>query len=372
MIIPFITAIVLLLFFQHKTKWWELAIPLVVSAALCGGFAMWGEHSATRDSEFWGGWTTSAHYYEDWNEYIHKTCQRCVSTDKNGSCTSYMSYDCSYVSYHDERWAIKDSNGARHSVPRSTYNYLVKFFGVTPTFVDMRRRHHTNDGDMYRVIWPKTQATVEPVVVAHTYENRVQASRSVFSYVELSPKEVLAEGLFEYPEVSLFGYPSVLGDCGDSTAAGNKRLMYHNAKLGRSKQLRMWILCFQGGSLSKGHLQEAYWVGGNKNEVVLAIGTGKDGSGTWVHPFSWTDDKTPVIEIRDFIVGQEKLDLVKVADFMSTRLETGFVRKRFEEFSYLSVETPTWAIVTTFIVTLLVNIGLSYWLVNNEFHEGRV
>lgn len=361
LLIPLFTAIILAIFFHHRTKWWEFGIPFVVSLLLVGGFKLIAESSATRDHEIWNGWVLSAHYYEDWNEYIHKICSRCVAHDKNGACTSTMYYDCSYVDYHPEYWEIKDSNGSEHAVNSKTYQYLVRFFGVAPQFVELNRHYHTNDGNMYQVLWPKTNETVEPVNVSYSYENRVQASRSVFSYQKISEEEAKQLGLFEYPEVSLFNYPSVLGDCGEGTKEANERLRFHNSMLGRSKQLRMWILCTDQADPAFGQLQESYWVGGNKNEVVLILGKG------WSHIFSWTDNKAPLIEVRDF--ANQNRSPAQIADAMGEKLGADFVRKNFEDFSYLTIETPTWAIVITFLVTLLTNVGLSYFIVHNEWYE---
>lgn len=362
LIIPFATAAVLLLFFQHKTKWWELGIPFLVSVALIAGFKVMGEWSATKDAEFWGGWVVSSHYYEDWNEYIHQTCTRTVSCGKN--CTTTQTYDCSYVRNHSEYWSVKDSNGQGNHVTKKTYGHFVKLFGMKPQFVDMKRHYHTNDGDMYQTIWPKTDATFSEVFTEHSYENRVQASRSVFSYRKIGEAEVAERGLFLYPEkVALFDFPSVLGDCGPSTKEANERLRFHNAKLGRSKQVRMWMLCTDSGDPAFGQDQESLWVGGNKNEVVIVKGNG------WVHLFSWTDDKTPLIETRDFISKMDSFEPITAVNFLAERVDEGFVRKKFEDFSYLTVETPLWSIIATYIVTLLVNIGLSFWLVNNEFRE---
>lgn len=372
MIIPFMACAILMIFFQHKTKWWELAIPLVISVILCGGAKVLAEYGATRDSELWGGWVLSSHYYEDWNEYIQRTCYRtsCSGSGKNQVCTQ-IPYDCSYVAYHPEYWTIQDSNEVEHNVSQSTYNHLVELFGVKPQFIDLGRYYYTNDGDMYQVLWPRTSETVTPVVTEHTYENRVQAARSVFSYVDISREDARTSGLFDYPEVSLFNTPSVLGNCGENTQKANERLSYYNAILGREKELRIWLLCFQGGDIQKGHLQEAYWVGGNKNEVVVTVGTNEDGAVSWVYPFSWTDDKTPIYEIRDFIAGQGRFDSVAAVDFIGPILKDEFVRKHFADFSYLTVDPPLWSIIATYVVMLLVNGGLGYFVVMNEFHEGR-
>lgn len=365
LLIPLLVAAVLGIFFHHRTKWWEFGIPFLVSLALVGIFKVAAEHSATRDSEVWNGWVMSSHYYEDWNEYIHQICSReeCYGSGENRVCHTEL-YDCSYVLYHPEYWTVEDSNGTEHEVSEASYNHFVRLFlplGARPTFVDMHRSYHTDDGDMYQVLWPGSPATVEPVNTKHGYENRVQASRSVFNYQKIKKEEAKQLGLFEYPKIQLFNYPAVLGNCGPNTEMANNRLRYHNAMLGKSKQLRMWLLCTDSPDPSFGQLQESYWVGGNKNEVVVILGKG------WSHTFSWTDNKEPLITIRDFAT--QDSDPVRVVDAMAHYLEAGFVRKNFEDFSYLTIETPTWAIITTFIVTLLVNVGLSYLIIHNEWYE---
>ena len=364
LLIPLLTAVILAVFFHHRTKWWEFAIPFVVSLLLVGGFKVLGEYSATKDMEIWNGWVTQSRYYEDWNEYIHQTCSRCVGHDKNGACSNTMTYDCSYVRYHPEYWEIIESNGTEFEVSKKAYDYLVHLFiplGARPTFVDLGRNYHDNDGDMYKADWPQTDGTVEPVNMSYSYENRVQASRSVFNYQHINDAEALKLGLFAYPQVGLFNYPSVLGDCGQGTKEANELLRFHNSKLGAQKQLRMWVLCTNSADPGFGQLQESYWVGGNKNEVVVILGQG------WTHVFSWTDNKVPLIKIRDF--ANRYRDTVMLVNFMAETLGQEFQRKDFQEFSYLTVETPTWCIITTFVLTLLVNAGLSYVIIINEFHD---
>ena len=370
MLIPLFGMFIKVIFFSQKMKWWEFGIPFLISAALCAGFKVVAEQGATRDSEIWGGWVMEARYYERWNEYVHKTCSRqhCSGSGKTRSCwTEY--YDCSYVANHPAYWKILDSNKQQHIVNKDTYNYLVQLFGHKPKFVDMKRSYHTIDGDMYQVHWPSTSETVEPITTEHVYENRIQASRSVFSYVPISWEDAQTKGLFRYPDIKLLNYPTVLGDCGTHSKAADQRLRYFNAVLGREKQLRIWFLCFQSTDPQIGELQEAFWVGGNKNEVVITIGTNKEGTVSWVHPFSWTDHKEPLIEIRDFISQQGNLNALVAAEFVGTKLKEGFVRKQFEDFSYLTVEPPLWSIILTYVTTLLVNFGLSWWLINNEFQE---
>ena len=365
LIVPFAAAGIALILFPHKIKWWEAVLPLFVAMVTVVAAKAIGENMATRDSEFWGGWVITSHYFEDWDEYIHKTCSRehCTGSGKNRSCTTEF-YDCSYVDYHPERWELRDSNGQTHSISKNEYNRIVDRFNMRPVFKDMRRHYHSNDGDSYWVSWDGSNSKLAPVFTLHNYENRVAASNSVFNYRYISEKEAVAKGLFSYPKVvSLLDFPSVLGNCGPETNAVNKLLQFYNARMGRDKQIRMWLLCTDSKDPGFGQDQESYWFGGNKNEVVLVKGDG------WVHLFSWADNKTPLIETRNFIAEQEKWNATEAVDFMAKAMRDSFVRKEFADFSYLAVDTPFWCVALAWIITLLTNVGLCWWSVVNEYRD---
>jgi hypothetical protein len=367
LVIPIITALVLLIWFKHKTTLWEFAIPFGISLILTIAFKFGVETSLTRDTEYWGGWVEQIRYYEDWNEYIHKTCTETYAcgTDSKGNtryCT--RTYDCSYVDYHPPYWRAYESNGMKLRISKDDYARLKAKFGTKEVFVDLKRNYHTDDGDMYKVDWGGTDETLEPITTSHTYENRVQASMSTFNYYEVDPKK---DGLYEYPGVNRHYYvPAILGPGGPTKQAAERKLQLLNAKLGRAKQVRVFILIFVDKPRDVGHDQENYWIGGNKNEFSLAIGVDSKYNVQWCHPFSWTKAELLKVETRQFVEEQEQLDLVALADWLYPKIKADFVRMPFANFSYLTVEPPLWAILVTFIATLLANIGVSLWVILNR------
>lgn len=366
--IPVITAVVLLIFFKHKTVWWEFLVPFGVSIVLVGIFKISVETALTTDTEFWGGYVTKAQYYEDWNEYIHRTCTRQVAcgTDSKGRtryCTE--TYDCSYVDHHPPYWQILESNGFRLRISKSRYRWYKQRFKTKERFIDLHRNYHTNDGDMYEVSWDRSEETLDSVTTTHSYENRVQASQSTFGYYEVNPK-----GLFKYPKPNSNHYmQAILGKAGPTQKAAERKLQILNAKLGRKKQVRVFVLVFHGKTLDTGHDQEHLWTGGNKNEFVITIGTGANDAVQWCHVFSWTEAELLKVETRKFIEGQEKLDLVALADWLYPKIEASFVRMPFAKFSYLTVEPPLWMVFLALGITLLVNVGLSFWIILNDIED---
>lgn len=362
LLIPVVTTLILLFFFHHRTKWWEFAIPFAASLLLVGICKLIAGQIGLKDTEVWNHWVVDVRYYEPWDEYIHRTCsyETCSGSGNNRTCTTHY-YDCSYVADHAEYWAMVDSEENSFKISQEKYQALVKKFDVRPFFVELNRNYHSYDGNMYKAPWPGTAATLEPNNTEHSYPNRVQAARSVFDYETIEEEQAKALGLFDYPEVTVFDYPSVLGDCGPNTKGANANLRHWNAILGRPKELRMWLLCTPSKDVNFGQQQEAYWVGGNKNEAVVVLGDG------WTHVFSWTDNKTPLIEIRNFATTNR--DPLLITNFMGDKLASGFVRKHFEDFNYLTIEPPTWYIVLTFCLVVLLNAGVSFFVIENEWRD---
>ena len=56
----------------------------------------------------------------------------------------------------------------------------------------------------------------------------------------------------------------------------------------------------------------------------------------------------------------------QIQDILNKRMPD-FKRKDFKEFSYITVDPPTWAVWVTFIITILLTIGLCYWAIVNDY-----
>lgn len=102
---------------------------------------------------------------------------------------------------------------------------------------------------------------------------------------------------------------------------------------------------------------------------MVCIGTNDKKEITWCYVFSWSESERLKIDVRQFVQSQSKLNLLEVAKYTADEVDKQFVRKKFADFSYLSVEPPTWAVVTTYIITFLITAGMGVWSVMNEFDE---
>lgn len=382
LLIPVLTAGVLYVFFNKETVWWEFLIPFAVSALLILIMKLSCEAAQTSDTEYWGEKITQAVYSEPWDEKV--SCRHPISCSHPEYCKDKdgKEYQCGYkhsndgyyhpfdIDYHSEYWEITTEFNNSSNISKQEYERLVTKWG-NKNFIDKHRSYYSIDGDWYVTYFPKVDEKIECYVSQHYYENRVQASQNVFNYQEVTDEEKKLYGLYEYPEIyqgykqkGILGY----GDTTQKTAENKVQII--NAKLGPKKQVKLFVLVFRNKPEESAYYQECLWKGGNKNEFVLCIGVDDLMKVKWCKPFSFTENQDIKINSRNFVKQQEKLNLSKVADFMQIEIDKNFKRKQFVEFSYLTVEPKTWQVVLTFVLTVIVNVIVSFFLVTNEIKDG--
>lgn len=362
-IFPFAAAVILYFWFRHKTTWFEFLAPVAASTIFIFGFKGCSEYVQTQDTEYWGGTLVKAEYYEEWSEWIHQTCTCCCDEDGN-NCTTY---DCSYEQVHSPYWQVVSSTGESVKVSRSEFNRLVKKFGNKVEVELNRNSCCGNDGDKWVTKWQGERDLHECVVTMHTYENRVQASNSVFNYPEVVEEDKKRYQLYDYPNIyDDYKQRCILGKGDGSQKQAEKDLQYLNATLGGKKQVKVFILLFEDQPLQAGKKQEAYWKNGNKNELVITIGVDKDKNVNWCHVFSWTEVQEVKIEVRNYVSTMDKLNLQKIVAFTHNEIETKWNRKEFADFAYLEIPMTTGQLLWLFILTIVVNCIVSYFMVVND------
>lgn len=359
LIVPIVTIFIIKYFFPHRIVWWEIFIPILASIiSIIVSKAIINQIS--KSEEYLGYLVNKVEYYESWNEYIHMTCTRTVSCGEN--CTTTETYDCSYVDYHPERFYAYFSN-KRKSISKKQYIDIKNKF-ANNTFVDMRRNYHTKDGDMYYSVWDRSKEKSYPITIIGKYENKVKLSdQSIFNISEVSDEDKENFSLYDYPEVSNLIQNPILGG---GTEKQQFELMYLNGLIGEKKQVRVFILLFEGKDLKAGEYQSWYWINGNKNELNICIGTDGNGNITWVHPFSWTTNIKMLVDIKNDIHNMDTLNLDKVISYLGPKVEKDFVRREFEEFDYLTIEPKLIHVLLSLLAIVIVNILSSMYVIHND------
>jgi hypothetical protein len=370
-IIPVLFIIAALVFFRNKVAFWEPLIPIVLTLIVIAIFRYIGISSLTKDTEYWGNYATSVRWYQDWDEWITQTCTRSYpcGTDSKGQ-TTYCTetYDCSYRQYHPEYWVVVLNDKQEINIAKSYYDKLRSRFGAKDIFVDMGRHYYTDDGDMYQTNYPNTYQAFEYFATEHTYTNKVQASTSIFNFPKVTDKEKAKYKLYDYPKIENDNLPAILAPKDIKIYSDEqKRFAYINGMLGMSKKIRVWVCLFEYPTEEAALKQKAYWKGGNMNEFIICIGVDKNKNIQWANCFGWNESKTINIETRNYLIDQKKLDFVKFGDWLYKEVNDKWKFVSFDRFEYLSVQPPTWALITTFILSFVFTLGVFVWIVLNGF-----
>ena len=372
-IIPFVVAIFLLLFFRKKTAWWEYIILIVPSILLCLFIEFVMKESSIQDTEYLGYYVEKISHYDPWNEYIHRICTRSIpcGIDSKGH-TRYRTeiYDCSYVENHPERWTYTMNNGEEEVFyNHREFDNVRKQLCTEPVFVDMNRNYYTVDGDCHEYRWDGNQEHCYTMTDTETYENYLKSSKSLFKYEDISKDEAKKYKLHDYPEIYAYDQNPIIGTRTDKKSSDAIRFI--NGYYGHKYQFRVYIMVFPKNSDPiTAEKERSYLKGSNKNELIVCIGTKPDGHISWCECFSWSD--APVLETKtkDYFLTKNYLDFTGYSKYLTTLLKhKQWKRKNFSDFKYVSVELSDTQVTWLFIIILIYNIGISIWIVMNQFTE---
>jgi hypothetical protein len=370
--LPILVTIILLVFFRKKIVLWEILALIIPSALLILIMNTIMIHSLTTDTQYLGAYIPKVYNYKAWDEKV--SCRHPIYCSRSCGKNCTTTYVCGHVhafdvDYHPEYWTKEDNYGREYIISKYEYTKLSKQFENKENFIDMHRDYYSIDGDALCVHWNNKPETADAVTLTDTYENKIKASHSIFKFEEVSDKSKLAWGLYDYPEIPALYQPCVLGR--PISIKANRKFQYINGYYGVNKQFKLFILFFKDQSIESAFKQRSYWEGGNKNELVVCVGTNKSGKLQWCKSFSWMDK--PELEVRiDGFMNKyldRQVDLDKFADWLPKEIEQHWKRKEFKDFDYLTIEVTTAQLIWILVIIGLYNIGMSIWIVINEFEN---
>lgn len=362
-LIPIITVGILVFKFRKETAWWEYVVVLIPSILLFFILKYSFVYISSLDKEYLSDLVNKITYYEDWDETVMTTHTRIVSCG-NGK-TRTETYVVPERRYHPKKYVYETVTGETNEVSENEYKLICHKLNMPPVFKDMHRSYRSKDGDAYVTSWNKTRENSYTVTWTHLYQNKVKASSySIFKYSNMSKEEIKNNKLFDYPEIKNNEQNPILGFNAADTDID--AVNYLNGYRGPKNQIHIFILCFDSHSLNVAEMQKAYWQGGNKNEFVVCIGI-KNNKVIWCNPFSWSDESLLEVKTRDYFIKNPNINFKDYAEWLDTQIDKNWKRKKFSDFNYLSIELNTEWYIIILIIMLCYNIGISYWVITNDF-----
>jgi hypothetical protein len=368
--LPFIISLFLLIFFKKYIVWWEYIALITLSIFFTWAFRAAFISCMETDTEYLGGYITRITHYDEWDEWITRTCTRTVHDgyDKDGKeITHEEEYDCSYRDYHPEYWAYttNTSEWEHYFSNKAEFDRAMRDLGYPKmVFRDMHRDYYKIDGDAQDYFYDGKPEHVRAYVWTNTYTNKVLASHSIFKFEDISDEEADSLGLFRYPDIRVHDQDVVLGF--QPGIVTHKYFKYINSVYGAKKQFRIYVLVFRDKPLEISEKQKSYWQGGNKNEFVLCLGYNtKKGTIDWCNPFSWCDKPELEVATKRYFREHPRMDLSKYPKWLESHLHL-WKRKEFKDFDYIENELTKGQGIALLIIILIMDIVASIFFIGNE------
>jgi hypothetical protein len=373
-------------FLSNKVVIVEALILAALGFVVAGIFHFIAVYGMTSDKETWSGQVIKTTKYSKWLEEYDEEIYRTESyeeteyyTDSKGnsqsrSVTRYrevFSHLETRRRWHEEHYDSSDTLNRTVSIDKGRHEDIVEKFGQLVPVPGYRsnsgfreRNHHMIGGDPNDYNSVNKNNYVYPVTIIKSFENRVKAAPSVFSYSEVP--EATKKLLFEYPVNSnMFNSDRLVG------ASSFNRVSWDqlNSRLGPTKKVNLIAVNF--GKLSDPSLAtwlESYWIGGKKNDLVICFGGIENNKPSWVKVFGWTEQELVKRNLETLLLDNGTKDDTIL--LIEKEVVANYKIKDWHKFDYLTIPIPFSYFLICFLMELLI-IGI--WIpivIKNEFNKG--
>lgn len=348
--------------------WKEWIVSAVFAFVVAGVFHIVAVQGATDDRETWSGKITSVQFQPKWLEYYEETHSYTTSsTDSKGNVTTTTHYyTVDYTKWHEDSWyAYTDLPGVSYDVDYQRYLELKKDLGDTVDKVAVRRRTWRDaskliKGDPHDYNTKNTSGVIIPITAQYSFENRVKAASTLFSFPAVPEKIKLPD----YPEYSdAFRSNRLIGS---AVAVNLRKFDEFNTRLGYSKKVNVILVGLNGASEAYGRWLEAKWLGGKKNDLVI-VWSGSNKKPDWVHAFSWTDKKT-VLRILEEVALKDGIS-TETLPLFEKEIREYYRLKNWKDFDYIQIPIRKGIVYGYLVFTLVSQVLLMWWFHRNEFTE---
>lgn len=328
----------------------EWLVGSAVGFIISGIFHLFAVFGMTGDTQTVSGQINKATFHPQWVErYTRRT-----KVGKNSYVTTV------HYRTHAEFWDINDTLNQCHKISKPYFDNICQKFNSPPVTTSTHKGgFHSGDPNIY-VSTPKTDY-IFPTIGIESFENKVKAAPSVFSYPKIDDKL----NVYRYPSCEKWDRSNrILGDAGTINIEEWDRM---NTRLHRILRVNVIIVFYKDKGSEYGNYQEARWFGAKKNDLVLCYG-GPDGfDAKWVKVFGWTD-KTLVKRNLETILLKNSVD-TGILPKIEAEILQNYRMKDWSHFDYLTIEPPFFAYVILIVCMLLVQGSYWWWAYHNEFED---
>lgn len=353
---------------DERVTWVEWLIGTTAAfllAVILHASALYG---MTRDIETWSGLIVKVSHYPRWVErYTEEHSE--TTTDSKGK-THTKTWTTTEYQTHSEHWEATRNFGSEEdtaSIDIDLFNQIAQKFG-NKIVEDGLQSHSHWDGIMIngdRNIYSTYNNTgyVYPVTTTKEFQNKIKAAPTVFSFSKV-PTNI---SVYSWPENPnwmhsdrLIGTASVLID--------HYKWDCMNTTLGPSKRVNVILVGFGNAPTDYGHYQQAKWIGGKKNDLVICYGgASRTELAKWTYVFGWTENELVKKNLQSILLEHPiNNDIIPL---IAQEISNNYIIKDWHKFDYIKIDPPIWSYWVYFISMILTQSGLYIYFHKNEFSK---
>ncbi len=354
----------------------EYGVALSVTLVVTGIIHYYMKRNRCYATEYLGSYAWKIRHEDSWTEIEEYTEEEPCGKDSNGNTRYRTVYKKRYI-YHPHQWLMITSIGSEYSINESQYDYIAGLWGterhdytITGSHIKggirFADQYHFEDVESIAETLPLPfnplyneylRARIYNITETHKYKNKIRNSNSVFKFENISKDEAIESGLYDYPDIINNDQNPI---CGSVDLDTEQLYRCFNAAFGEQYQFRLFVLIFDASKgVETAQKQQAYWKGGNKNEMTVCIGL-SEGIVKWCYTFSWADEPTLETKTSAYFLEHKKLDLKAYLYWLDDNIKY-WKRKEFADFDYISVSLSQTQITWLIVISAILNAVAIYF-----------
>lgn len=366
---------------------WEWIAASALAFVVAGIIHFCAIKGQTDDVETWSGQIVQAKKYSEWREYYEEAIYRTeyyyvtrtvhTGTGKNRSSRTVRERRSRRVfdhweprtRTHSERFDMASNIDTSYGISKQEFfrisdNLFSNIVSVAGTRRTGEHNSRMISGDPNDYVSKPVNGYIYPVTSLHHFENRIKAAPSVFSFAPVPSNAPI----FNWPQNPNYQLSERV--IGASKKYINTYLWDQMcAVLGPLKEVNPIIVGLGSNSIAVAMQQEAKWIGGKKNDIVLCWG-GESNRAEWAYVFSWCKDALVKKNLESILL-KNPIDN-SILPLIDAEIRANFKRRDWEsDFAYIQIPIPSSYFYWFLAILVLTQGGLWWFNLSNDFNKER-
>lgn len=324
----------------------EIGCTTAVAVILTSIVYFLGIAGKTHDVEIWNGEITSkSREHGSYIESYSCNCrQTCSGSGKNQTCS--QTCDTCYRDHYTVTWTAQSTIGSFTIDSKDWTSRAVYLVPDPPRYTQIQK------GD--------------PCSRASSFTNYVKAVPDSLFHANPVLAQQFAGMIPAYPN-QIYDYYKInrvlpVNVSVPDIQGWNRELAMTLRKLGPARQANAVIVFVNTPDRNYINALDAAWLGGKKNDIIIAVGVTAWPKIDWVEVSSWTKQEMFKVQLRDALQDLGEVDRAKFMELINKYTLDHFVRRPMSDFKYLEdeIEPAQWVIILAAVLGVLLSLGLSY------------